>query len=691
MIPLSRYSERFAPSGGVGARATHRALGQHSLDFWEVFLRETIQNSWDARWTDAGPISFSVAAWMATPGQRAYLRDFVLIDPPPSLNLESALDDSDLQFLAVTDSGTRGLSGPTRADIDPSKYPGGRTDFIDFVRDTGRRADKGFEGGTYGFGKVVLCQASMVSTVVIYTRTPMGGPDGSRFIAMAIGNDEYTERSTRYTGRHWWGNVRDDVAEPLLGADADAAAFNLGMHNLIVGPTGTAILVIAPKSPDANGSESLRRIVEAIADAAAEYAWPHMITTPERRPSIDLSITLDGARVPARNPMTDQRLKTFADAFLRCEQLVTGDIEPGDTWPWYGRVVESQRPIRQLGTMAWRHQTLQVLHHDGAEPRSQIALIRNPHFVVTYRDVPKDPSGKETFGVFLAAPDLDSQYAESEPPTHDAWVPKKGQHFNPARRVLKEIPELIRQRPKVDSTTSNGVQTPSVVAIASALGILLDGRTSTGDPRVPWSPSNPRPRSTDNQIPNGTDPLPQPSTEQPVSNDRGTSSDPWPPTSAASNGCSTGTGGTSQVPEASNTSMPSTGTIPPSLNNYQYRTGRSRPLRPPVVRLDGQPTLRTYDGQVVAEFPFTLHVTQGLVSITVSAQPSVFVDGGKESEAPLGAEMPTVVAWYEHTSGNVFAGSTLTVSQPFSSNWSVLVSQPSDAAVSVDLSIAGHQ
>ena len=99
-----------------------------------------------------------------------------------------------------------------------SSVPGGRTDFVDLIRDTGRRASKGLGGGTYGFGKAVLCQASAVSTIVIYSRTGLERPQSSRLIAMAIGNDEYLEHGVRYTGRHWWGIIDDGVAEPVLGA-----------------------------------------------------------------------------------------------------------------------------------------------------------------------------------------------------------------------------------------------------------------------------------------------------------------------------------------------------------------------------------------------------------------------------------------------------------------------------------------
>ena len=123
MIRLSRYSERFAASGGMGARATRRALGAHTLGFWELFLRETLQNSWDARRSSSGPISFSVGAWTATTAQRTYLRDYVLTEPPSHLGLEPALEDPALTFLAVSDGDTWGLSGPARADEDPARSP----------------------------------------------------------------------------------------------------------------------------------------------------------------------------------------------------------------------------------------------------------------------------------------------------------------------------------------------------------------------------------------------------------------------------------------------------------------------------------------------------------------------------------------------------------------------------------------
>lgn len=688
MVRLTRYSERFAASGGMGARATRRALGAHTLGFWELFLRETLQNSWDARRSAAGPISFSVGAWTATTAQRTYLRDYVLTDPPPHLGLEPALEDPALTLLAVSDSGTWGLSGPARADVDPATMLGGRSDFVDFIRDTGRRADKGYAGGTYGFGKVVLCEASAVSTIVIYTKTMMGSLDSSRFIAMAIGNDEYKERGVRYTGRHWWGDVDacGQLAEPLRGPDADASAFRLGMHRLIEGVSGTAILVVGPRSPHAPTDENLETITSHIAHAAAEYAWPHML--PGQAASIDLKVTLGGEPVHVPSPATDPRLRIFADAFMRCQQLAEGTLEPGDMWPWHHRALMSSRPVADLGTLVWHQSLPPARSAANSEPQSQVALIRNPHFVVTYRDVPAHPSGGNTYGVFLAAPELDEKYAESENQTHNEWKPRQGIYFDPARRVLRQINEEIKERPRGDRSLSASGEAPGVVSIASALGVLLDGQTAIGDSRILWSPemsgNGSRDGSKDRFVP--TDP-------SSWSSDNAATSASGPSKPSTSTGLVP-----ERMPDMSETAPEGNGPYQPSseeppLSNQGGESNpppRTRPLRAPTVRLNGDPQLCVHGGLVAAEFPFAISLTRGLREVTISGNPTVFIDGGRETEPPIGADMPRVLAWRDLSTGILTTGSELVIFEPVNTKWSVVVSQLPDAAIGVDISVADY-
>ena len=60
-------------------------------------------------------------------------------------------------MLFVTDRGTEGLGGPTRAD---EVHEGESHDYVSFVLNVGEPRDTKLGGGTYGFGKAVFFLAS---------------------------------------------------------------------------------------------------------------------------------------------------------------------------------------------------------------------------------------------------------------------------------------------------------------------------------------------------------------------------------------------------------------------------------------------------------------------------------------------------------------------------------------------------
>lgn len=481
MTELQLFSEPFGANGGIHGETTKSAIGRPALDPWDLFLRETLQNSWDARLDPAGPIGFAVdLVWMSSK-QTEYLWDHVLTDTPPGMGFRDVREQEDIALLVVTDRGTRGLTGPTRADRSSSE----RTDFVDFIRNVGRGHGKQLGGGTYGLGKGVLTGSSSVSTILCYSRTTSQGRPVERFIAAGNGED-FEADGLKYTGRHWWG-LRCGVAngpsvEPLTGTDARRAAEKLGMPIMPANETGTSIAVLAPTSFH---GETCEEIVDQIALAATYWAWPHLIGDGES-PTIRFSFSADGKPVAIQDPREDPVFSRYVEAYEiatrvdRESRSITADgmRSSGSIW--------SQKPILRLGGLGVKR----YVRHTDLHPdiHSSVALMRNPRFVVSYMKVQPDPNGLSTAAVFIADEQSDAAFAKSEPVAHDDWQPQKlaleKGHANPVKIALDKIKASFKSGP-ASSDYSGASGTPRGVAtLASRLGQLIDGLDGT-DSSIP--------------------------------------------------------------------------------------------------------------------------------------------------------------------------------------------------------------
>jgi hypothetical protein len=638
MIPLDLHSERYRPEGGIDARSVRRALGRTTLRLWDLLLRETLQNGWDARSAPEGPVSFAIDAWQATTDQHRVLREVVFTTAPPGSLVRETLAGRSPALLTISDTGTRGLTGPTRADRATVEYH----DFVDFVRNIGRDEQKGYAGGTYGFGKAVLYEASSCSTVIVFSRTGVGTSLESRLIAMSL--DRPTDiDGVRYTGRHWWGRLRQDLTEPVTGSDAEQLSAALGMDRIPAGRTGTTIAVLAPRLTD---GETLHDAVRACAHAATEHAWPHMLTTDNRQPTIRFEFTCHASLVPATDPRNDARLRQFVGAYRRSDELLAGGT-PDTDGPYDTREVRSERPSRRLGAISHRRYTAR-----GAEPRSEIALMRDPRLVVRYLTVTPHPSGQNTAGVFIADPDLNEDFAIAEPVTHDDWVPdqmgmEKYQR-NPVRQALNKIRELFRRPAAFNPSSTTSDVYPGTTELASLLGGLLDTQPAGTDTRVPAHPGPAHPGA------DGTAP------------DTSTSAAPRTGPHDTRDATPTADGG-------STTERPAHGTEP------RPPRGRARiHIRPPT---SVSPIM--IGGVRAAEFEFDIDLPDSDAPATVTAEPHVVVDSGRETDGPAGAGQPHVLGWRDTTSGRIVDGPVLHLPYPGHRRWAVRVSQPADAAVGV--------
>ena len=491
---LQWISEQFPRHGALAAEGFSKLLGRPSLDSLTVLVRETAQNSWDARLARSS-VHFSIDGFTLDDRQWSVLANNVFADlPPDGLPLAGSLEKEGLAVLVISDRHTLGLGGPTRAD----RPTDGPTDYIDLLMNVGVGGHE-FGGGTYGFGKAIAYVVSGARTIIVHSRSSNGLPEAeTRLIASGIG-DSYIDRQWRYTGRHWWGRDSAGAPEPLRGRPAENLARAIGFPGFEDADTGTSIMVIDPDFGDREPVEAMR----FLADAITWHLWPKMVRKKGRQP-MRFAVTWEGRLVPVAHPDDVPPLHGYVQAlealrehdqpFRRDDGLEVIEIR-------------ARRPNRRLGRLALytfvakaRLPGRQVAHSEvdeEIEPLNaaaftgnahHVALLRAPELVVAYLPGPEMPeTALEWGGVFVCDLDLDAAFASSEPPTHDDWQPtlvveKKDRTV--VKIALREIRDTLRSRAAIAQGTGRPGKT-SVARVADALAGLVTGVPATAAGRTP--------------------------------------------------------------------------------------------------------------------------------------------------------------------------------------------------------------
>lgn len=176
------FSQPYPPEGASAAEGIRNQLGRPELDLLTILVRESAQNSWDARIPTApDSVDYRVDIWTVGPAHTSAWRELLLEGAPAerdSFPLYETLRRGSIRVLAVSDRGTRGLGGPTRADSFEAER-----DFVSFVRNIGEPRDNVLGGGTYGFGKGIFYLLSNAGTILVHSRCRTSGvatkPDSS--------------------------------------------------------------------------------------------------------------------------------------------------------------------------------------------------------------------------------------------------------------------------------------------------------------------------------------------------------------------------------------------------------------------------------------------------------------------------------------------------------------------------------
>lgn len=495
MSSLEWHPETYPASGGLAAAGFYKLLGRPRLDPLTVLVRETAQNSWDARSDNGAPVKFSIEGWTLSKSEQSALRLSVFADARKvrGVELVDCLKADELTGIYISDRNTLGLGGPLRAD---QENPNDVYDWVDFVLNVGKANTQGLSGGTYGFGKTICYVVSSVNSVVIHTRTMHRGKPQARLIACAIGS-EFKLNKRLCTGRHWWGRTSNAGPGPLIGAQADSLASRIGMPAFEENELGTNLLVVGPGL----AGRSLRQAMTFIAESVTWHLWPKRMQLNGQR-AMEIEVSCEGDPIEIPDPDDRPPLHGFAQAFrvLR-EELSDEELPPGT----HRDEIRSARPRSHVGTLATVPlvRRARAVVDDGHKPDEEdtplpaamitgaahhVVLLRTPELVVDYLEGPvPSAGGVEWAGVFKCRDEHDHRFALAEPPTHDSWQPEllpRGPDKTIVNVALREIRRALERR-WAPATVDGPTEITSTAHVADRLAHLVRSTDGRGAGRKP--------------------------------------------------------------------------------------------------------------------------------------------------------------------------------------------------------------
>lgn len=475
---LSLYSEVVQPTGSLAGSGAVKVLGRPKLSTLGLVLRESIQNSWDAR-KDTRQVRFTIERRELSEREIKILCEQIFpgaqeVGVPVSRALRKRPE-----LLVLTDMGTVGLEGPVRADKVEEDEP---QRFVNFFRNIGSHQEVAGSGGTYGFGKSSLYRLSKSMSIAVFTRArpSPGSVLESRFMAAGIGKS-CRQESRWLTGRHWWGAAgtrRDPVVDPLVDDEAFKVAKSLKLA-LSHHEAGTAIAIL---SPEIESEDDFR--TEVVENLVYNF-WPKMLANPEEGPDIHFSFIDRGEDVKIPDPRGHHKIAPFVSAYsalrrsTRAVTSATVKVASHGAEIAVGRVAHVRAPIA-IGSGEGRKKRWEpfgdVTHH--------VCLLRTPELVVKYEKT-QPPIGLQSgyAAVFRAADEHNDVFASAEPPAHDDWepssLPKRDKEV--VNRTMKELRQIMKRVADAGGAATGA--TSSVLPLgrlASFLGELLDGVEADG-------------------------------------------------------------------------------------------------------------------------------------------------------------------------------------------------------------------
>lgn len=393
--------------GDIAGEGAKKLLGT-SLGIPSLLLRETVQNSWDARVGNGVIPEYQMRVTDLDAARMSLLRDEVMPRTAPDSALSETVRRSMVPVIEIHDRGTTGLDGPTRNDLQVAE--GTPTNFRDFILTVGAPRDQRYGGGTYGFGKTASFRASRCGTIIVWTRIRDGDGFEDRFIAVSV-SPNFIMDGKRYTGQQWWGirssNRGVGAVRPLTGPRAHELGdmlFERGFRNR---ETGTSIMILDPEFEDGRDN-----FIGACVEAAARNLWPKMTSRQPVDRQMRISITKDGDHVPlvvehgAQALAQRERCLTAIREVQSCQEITEDLVEVREIW--------CGRPRKCLGHLA----IAPCLFPVEDDSVNTVTFMRNEaELVVREKAYPALQNGRDSWvAVFKPVLEHDDAFAAAEPP-----------------------------------------------------------------------------------------------------------------------------------------------------------------------------------------------------------------------------------------------------------------------------------
>ena len=472
------------------------------LDATEILVRESLQNSLDARPSREGDgevrvryrlrtlrgdekLAFLEEVGMSTLGPHVVASNEAIEENEgdPMADPDVVRAEDPIVVLYIEDHGTCGLIGPEFHDAAAGDAYDGPRCFLGLCRSIGVN-DKasGGSGGTYGFGKGVYWANSSIGTAVFHSRLASSWTAGADEDLDGGSGDEVSQRLfgvARLTSHHFagkstlengWlaaGENEDGQPRSFWNAGAEERARALGFLARGADDPGTSVLVL-PLRDDEDGVGRSKVLKEAkpfakkLARAAAHYFWPAIAAgrlVVEVQVDDEASLTVDPRDHHELTPFLEVSRALVADAGK--EGLVIEAIS-AEVPAWADKDIQGGIAVVSMGV---RIQDAEESRPNGPGPGvGRIALVRGAHMVVGYWDPQGRGTGTSTFhGVVhagLAHGDepldhsMERLLQRAEPVTHDRWD-EKSEPLKPWRAAQARVRDLLgRLRTSVSALVS---------------------------------------------------------------------------------------------------------------------------------------------------------------------------------------------------------------------------------------------